>query len=71
MVRSGLRLLLDAEEGIEVVGEAGSVRDAVFEVRLAKPTHRHHIMQKLRLTTRAELVHYAVEQRLFDSTASA
>jgi len=37
VVRSGLRLLLGAEEDMEVVGDAGSVRDAVFEVRAAKP----------------------------------
>ena len=37
VVRTGLRLLLDAEKDIEVVGEAGSVRDAVFEARVAKP----------------------------------
>ena len=37
VVRSGLRLLLDAQEDIEVVGEAGSIRDAVFEARVAKP----------------------------------
>ena len=33
IVRSGLRLLLSAEADIEVVGEAGNVHDAVFEVR--------------------------------------
>jgi two-component system response regulator NreC len=37
VVRSGLRLLLDAEEDLEVVGAAGSAREAVFEVRAAKP----------------------------------
>ena len=37
VVRSGLRLLLDAEDDMEVVGDAGSVRDAVFEVRATKP----------------------------------
>ncbi len=37
VVRSGLKLLLDREEDIEVVGEAGSARDAVFEVRALKP----------------------------------
>ena len=37
VVRSGLRLLLSAEEDMEVVGDAGTVRDAVFEVRAAKP----------------------------------
>ena len=37
VVRSGLRLLLGAEEDMEVVGDAGNVREAVFEVRAAKP----------------------------------
>ncbi len=37
VVRAGLRLLLDAEEDIEVVGEAGSADDAVFEARALKP----------------------------------
>jgi DNA-binding NarL/FixJ family response regulator len=31
-------------------------------------THRAHIMQKLRLTTRAELVHYAMEQGLLEQS---
>jgi len=37
VVRSGLRLLLDAEDDMEVVGDAGNARDAIFEVRAAKP----------------------------------
>ncbi|MEX0816189.1 MAG: response regulator transcription factor [Gaiellales bacterium] len=37
VVRSGLRLLLDAEGDIETVGEAGDARDAVFEARAKKP----------------------------------
>jgi two-component system response regulator NreC len=37
VVRSGLRLLLDAEADLEVVGEAGNARDAIFEVRAAAP----------------------------------
>jgi two-component system response regulator NreC len=37
VVRSGLHLLLDADDGIEVVGEAGDVRTAVFEAREKKP----------------------------------
>jgi two-component system response regulator NreC len=37
VVRAGVRLLLDAEDDVEVVGEAGSARDAVFEVRAQKP----------------------------------
>jgi two-component system, NarL family, response regulator NreC len=37
VVRSGLRLLLEAEEDIEVVGEAGTAREAVFEVRASEP----------------------------------
>jgi DNA-binding NarL/FixJ family response regulator len=37
VVRSGLRHVLDAEEGIEVVGEAGDAQHAVFETRAKKP----------------------------------
>jgi DNA-binding NarL/FixJ family response regulator len=37
VVRSGLRHVLDAEEGIEVVGEAGDAQQAVFETRAKKP----------------------------------
>lgn len=37
VVRSGLHLLLDAEDDLEVVGEAGSAREAVFEARTANP----------------------------------
>jgi two-component system, NarL family, response regulator NreC len=37
VVRSGLRLLLDAQEDLEVVGEAGSAREAVFEARTSNP----------------------------------
>jgi two-component system response regulator NreC len=37
VVRRGLRLLLNAEEDMEVVGDVGTVREAVFEVRAARP----------------------------------
>jgi two-component system response regulator NreC len=37
VVRSGIRLLLDAEGDIEVVAEAGDAREAVFETRAHKP----------------------------------
>ena len=37
VVRSGLRMLLGAEEGIEPVGEAGTARDAVFQSRTVEP----------------------------------
>ena len=37
VVRSGLRRVLDAEPDIETVGEAGDVRNAIFEVRAKKP----------------------------------
>lgn len=37
VVRSGLRMLLDAQDDIETVGEAGTARDAIFEVRAHKP----------------------------------
>ena len=36
-----------------------------ISVRTAE-THRAHIMQKLRINTRAELVRYAIAQRLLD-----
>jgi two-component system, NarL family, response regulator NreC len=38
-----------------------------ISVRTAE-THRAHIMQKLRLQTRAELVRYAIEQGLLEET---
>jgi DNA-binding NarL/FixJ family response regulator len=37
VVRSGLRLLLEAEEDLEVCGEAGTVPEAVLEARSARP----------------------------------
>jgi len=37
VVRSGLRRVLEAEADIEVVGEAGDARNAVFEARAKKP----------------------------------
>jgi two-component system response regulator NreC len=37
VVRSGLRRVLEAEDDLDVVAEAGNTRDAVFEARAAKP----------------------------------
>jgi two-component system, NarL family, response regulator NreC len=37
VVRSGLRLLLEAQDDIEVVGEAGTGKEAVFRARALKP----------------------------------
>jgi two-component system response regulator NreC len=37
VVRSGLKLLLEGQEDMEVVGEAGDARTAVFEARAHKP----------------------------------
>jgi two-component system, NarL family, response regulator NreC len=37
VVRSGLRRILDAEDDIQVVGEAGDSRNAVFEARALNP----------------------------------
>ncbi len=37
VVRSGLRKVLEAADGFEVVGEAGDMRNAVFEARAQKP----------------------------------
>jgi two-component system response regulator NreC len=37
VVRSGLRLLLNAQDDVEVIGEAGNAKDAVFRARALKP----------------------------------
>jgi two-component system, NarL family, response regulator NreC len=37
VVRAGLKLLVDAEDDLEAVGEAGSAWDAIFEARSLKP----------------------------------
>jgi two-component system, NarL family, response regulator NreC len=37
VVRSGIMLLLDREDDIEVVGEAGNAKDAIFRARALKP----------------------------------
>ena len=37
VVRAGLAMLVNAEEDLEAVGEAGSARDAIFEARSMKP----------------------------------
>jgi two-component system, NarL family, response regulator NreC len=37
VVRSGLKMLLAVEDDLEVVGEAGNAREAVFEVRAQQP----------------------------------
>jgi two-component system response regulator NreC len=37
VVRAGLRLLVDVEDDLETVGEAGNGREAIFEARSCKP----------------------------------
>jgi DNA-binding NarL/FixJ family response regulator len=37
VVRSGIKLLLDREDDMEVVGEAGTAKDAIFRARALKP----------------------------------
>lgn len=37
VVRSGIALLLNAEDDLEVVGEAGTAKDAIFSARSTKP----------------------------------
>jgi len=37
VVRTGIKLLLEREDDIEIVGEAGNARDAVFRARALKP----------------------------------
>jgi DNA-binding NarL/FixJ family response regulator len=35
--RAGLKLLIDAEDDLEAVGEAGNAHDAIFQARALKP----------------------------------
>jgi DNA-binding NarL/FixJ family response regulator len=37
VVRTGIKLLLERERDIEVVGEAGNAKDAIFRARASKP----------------------------------
>ncbi|HEY6152058.1 MAG TPA: response regulator transcription factor [Gaiellaceae bacterium] len=37
VVRAGLAMLVDAEDDLQTVGEAGSAREAIFEARSSKP----------------------------------
>ena len=37
VVRAGLAMLVNAEDDLDVVGEAGSARDAIFEARTTEP----------------------------------
>jgi DNA-binding NarL/FixJ family response regulator len=37
VVRAGLKLLLDAQDDLEAVGEAGTAKDAIFQARTLKP----------------------------------
>jgi DNA-binding NarL/FixJ family response regulator len=37
VVRAGLRMLIDIEDDMETVGEAGNVRDAIFAARSSEP----------------------------------
>jgi two-component system, NarL family, response regulator NreC len=37
VVRAGLKLLLEAEDDLDPVGEAGTARDAIFQARSLKP----------------------------------
>jgi len=64
MVRSGLRRVADADDGFEVVGEAGATRLNIT-IRTVE-SHRAEVGQKLRLASRAELVRHAREQGLLD-----
>jgi DNA-binding NarL/FixJ family response regulator len=37
VVRAGLKLLVDGQQDLETIGEAGSAREAIFEARSLKP----------------------------------
>jgi two-component system, NarL family, response regulator NreC len=60
--REVLRLLALGHTNQEIA------KELYLSVRTVE-THRAHIMQKLRITTRAELVRYALEQGLLEETA--
>jgi two-component system, NarL family, response regulator NreC len=57
--REVLRLLAEGHTNQEIAAQL------YISVRTAE-THRAHIMQKLRFTTRSELVRYALEQGMLD-----
>ena len=40
VVRAGLRMLIDAEDDMETVAEAGTVREAIFEARSSSVPRR-------------------------------
>jgi DNA-binding NarL/FixJ family response regulator len=109
VVRTGLKLLLEREQDIVVVGEAGTALGCVVAHRVLQPdvvvmdivlpdesgilrllalghtnqeiaylltisvrtaeTHRAHIMRKLRLQTRADLVRHALTTGLLTDAA--
>ena len=59
--REVLRLLAEGHTNQEIAARL------YISVRTAE-THRAHIMQKLRFTTRSELVRYAIDQGMLDRT---
>jgi two-component system, NarL family, response regulator NreC len=59
--REVLRLLAEGHTNQEIAAQL------YISVRTAE-THRAHIMQKLRFTTRSELVRYAIDQGMLDRT---
>jgi two-component system, NarL family, response regulator NreC len=59
--REVLRLLAEGHTNQEIAARLS------ISVRTAE-THRAHIMQKLRFTTRSELVRYAIDQGMLDRT---
>ena len=68
VVRSGIKLLLEREVlRLLALGHTNQeiAKQLYISVRTAE-THRAHIMQKLRLSSRAELVRYALDQGLLE-----
>jgi two-component system, NarL family, response regulator NreC len=59
--REVLRLLAEGHTNQEIAARL------YISVRTAE-THRAHIMQKLRFTTRSELVRYAIDQGMLGGT---
>ena len=64
LVRAGFGALLDAEEDIEVVGEAAGGEEAVFLARRTRPDVATRAMTELGARDRSQLVVLAYESGL-------
>ena len=69
IVRSGVRMLIDRQSGMEVVAEAHTNRQIAEALGLAEKTvesHRANLLAKLGMRDRVELTRYAIRRGLID-----